>query len=52
MGKGEFEPDILAFLKNKFKTRNKLFVDIGAHHGYFTCFANTNGVSQVVSIKL
>jgi FkbM family methyltransferase len=51
MGKGEFEPDILAFLKSKFKTRNKLFVDIGAHHGYFTCFANASGVRQVVSIE-
>ena len=51
MEKGEFEPDILDFLKSKFKTRNKLFVDIGAHQGYFTCFANSNGVSQVVSIE-
>jgi len=51
MEKGEFEPDILAFLKSKFKTRNKLFVDIGAHHGYFTCFANANGVSQIISIE-
>jgi len=51
MEKGEFEPDILAFLKSKFKTRNKLFIDIGAHHGYFSCFANANGVNQIVAIE-
>ena len=50
MRKGLFEPETVNFFVQEFKT-SRLFVDIGAHHGYFTCLANYSGVPKVISVE-
>ena len=50
MRKGLFEPETVNFFVKEFKKAN-LFVDIGAHHGYFTCLANYSGVPKVISVE-
>lgn len=50
MRKGLFEPETVNFFVQEFKTA-RLFVDIGAHHGYFTCLANYSGVPKVISVE-
>jgi FkbM family methyltransferase len=50
MRKGLFEPETVNFFLKEFETAS-LFVDIGAHHGYFTCLANYSGVQKVISIE-
>lgn len=50
MRKGLFEPETVNFFVKEFKNAS-LFVDIGAHHGYFTCLANHSGVPRVISVE-
>jgi len=51
MRKGAFEPEVCLFLEEQFKFRNNLFIDVGAHQGYFSCLANSRDVKQVISIE-
>lgn len=50
MRKGLFEPETVNFFVQEFK-KASLFVDVGAHHGYFTCLANYSGVPKVISVE-
>ena len=50
MRKGLFEPQTVNFFIKEFQTAS-LFVDVGAHHGYFSCLANQLGVPKIISIE-
>lgn len=46
MQDGQFENDIVLLIKKLVTERNyKNFIDIGAHHGYFSCLAHTLGLT-------
>lgn len=49
MQDGSFEPDEVEIIKNELKDK-KVFVDIGANVGYFTCLANAIG-AKTISIE-
>ncbi|CAB4576933.1 unannotated protein [freshwater metagenome] len=51
MKRGTFDQDLLEFLREKFPLYNKNFIDVGAHQGYFTCFANANKVKRVFAVE-
>jgi len=51
MKNGTFDQDLLDFLRQKFPSHNKNFIDVGAHQGYFTCFANANQVQKVFAVE-
>lgn len=40
---GRFEKDITSYLKIRLKPERTFFIDIGAHHGYFSCLASSLG---------
>jgi FkbM family methyltransferase len=51
MKNGSFEPEVTNYLIEQFKSRNKFFIDVGAHHGFFSCLANANKVEKIYSIE-
>ena len=51
MKKGIFDQDLLEFLRRSFPLHSKNFIDVGAHQGYFTCFANSNKVQNVFAVE-
>jgi FkbM family methyltransferase len=50
MSKGCFEKEIVNFIKRLNMEGYQFFIDVGAHHGYFTCLAQRIGM-QTVSIE-
>jgi FkbM family methyltransferase len=44
---GEFEEDIVSFIQLVSRKGYELFIDVGAHHGYFTCLANSLGLKTI-----
>lgn len=51
MRKGGFEPEVSLFLEAQFKSKSNLFVDVGAHQGFFSCLANARNVKNTISIE-
>jgi len=51
MNEGSFEKDVVEIIKHFHKTNSfRRFLDVGAHHGYFTCLATSLGM-EVASFE-
>jgi len=44
MSKGAFETNVVNLVVNESKLGARTFIDVGAHHGYFTCLAGSLGL--------
>ena len=42
---GRFEPDVAALIVNEIKAGARTFIDVGAHHGFFTILASHYGAT-------
>jgi FkbM family methyltransferase len=51
MKNGTYDLDLLEFLRQKFPSHNENYIDVGAHQGYFVCFANANKVKNVFAVE-
>jgi len=50
MRRGKFEADTVNLFLSEFRNCS-MFIDVGAHHGYFSCLANSAGVPMITSIE-
>jgi hypothetical protein len=50
MRRGIFEADTVNLFLSEFRNCS-MFIDVGAHHGYFSCLANSAGVPIITSIE-